>query len=886
MRKRILAFVLTLAMLVPGLAVVSSAVPYSPPANNWKPFSQEHNYVYEVTKGNAAPKADGKITEADGYGEPIATYGFRYVTTADRYVSELDDGIVYKLKNNGEYYVYPTMDSPDEIWNSIASLETDSPFGHIMTYYNLATSFSSTSTYYYHNDVTTNFTRAYLVKKDTFSEYTALSSDGYFVLNNVVRLNAGAPVDWETNYMDYFTKIGGGYAHVEPTKDGTAPEFVAKKYYFGEKIVVDRLFTRSTGSSSSIGSLSKLKRDRVVLPEEVKLYARYDGNYLYYAVEVVEPDHKNVYYNLQSYYSTTMSNNPYVLLTNFDFANYYRRQITTGEALSSNYNSSVKTFFNASNTLKTESYPYILAKFGNPDTVKYNELHVANQDYCVLHDSNPAVGPDVDDYDVTSNGIRAELRSDTYGTTVYEYRLPWTVINGKYSPDVCDTPVPEVFAIDQRIQLDNNVGRDTHTFSLSIPRYAYSVPGSYSKADYMLRYPDAAGLLDNPETYGTYNFYWRSISSATLWNVEKVTSSYNNLSNAKALTSPAQVLPIFFTAGQEPREGYVQPSVSGVQLRADVKDAQKMRIKIAVPNTEKEIAQIGVMVAPSEVVRNMQLKLGISSVAYYAYETPVLYGLVDGKWVNMTTDTDTYFNDVAVPNDSDTYIAFDELGGKPDGIYTVYTLPAADVSKPYKTSEDENTYTVVFGGANGEGIFNDFDDFNTWYTLRPYIKYTDGTVTYGEHEYKSLYYLACYYIQSMLTDYNNAVVGSETIANRYNMDMMYLTTIKDSDGNVLTDAEGNDLYAPASETPSTYSPFAGGGEYSIYHAGRRAEVFRWYAIRTVSRQNNNVILRYNEYDKFDANTKHLISQYEDMFENVWNVVVTAEQNRYVTGVAK
>ena len=83
MKNRILALVLALAIMVGVVPVVASAVPYTPSANAWKDFGQQHIYLYEVTKGEAAPKMDGYVTDSDGYGEPVATYGFRYCTTAE-----------------------------------------------------------------------------------------------------------------------------------------------------------------------------------------------------------------------------------------------------------------------------------------------------------------------------------------------------------------------------------------------------------------------------------------------------------------------------------------------------------------------------------------------------------------------------------------------------------------------------------------------------------------------------------------------------------------------------------------------------------------------------------------------------------------------------------
>ena len=896
MKKRILALVLALAVVVPAFSIFALAVPYSPSANAWKDFSQEHNYIYEVKAGKAVPKIDGLVTESDGYGEPIATYAYRYTTTATNYRDDFDNG-EYKLKDNGDYYVYPTSDTPEEIWKSISNIETDNPFGYLYTYYLEATSFSSSSTYYFHNEETKNFVRAYKVTKDNFDLYTAMDNSGNYVLAGVQRLDGGEPVNWETNYMDYYTKVGSNYKPVQAV-DGKAPAFKAKTYYHGTRIVTDRLFTRAS-TNTSVGRVAALKRDHVPVPEEVNLYARYDDQYLYYAIEVYEPAHKNVYYNNSNYWGTTMSNSPYVFSYSYDYASYYRRQLTA-DAAQSNILGSIRTYVNASTNVSSTAP--ILAKFGNPGAT-YNQVQVSGVDYSIVHTpapvkTTPPVEENTDDAmlddgfggdmgmgeetsdPITRTGIKESLRSGTYGTTVYEYRLPWVVINGKYNPDTCTTAVPEMFTVSQSVQLDNNVGRDTHTLSLTLPRYVYNMPGSFTEENYLFRYPDRTGLTAG-DKYGTYNFYWKSISGTTVWDVEPFTTDYSSLSNRKTAT-PSALTPVFFTAGKEPAEGYVQPSYAGASIRVDNAEAQKIRIKINVPATEKEIAEVGAIVAPTEVVRSMQLKLGISSVAYYAYDNPVLYGIVDGKWVNLTTNAEKYFAVSATPNDSDSFISYEEFGGKPSGVYTVHTLPVADLENPYDTDSDGNKiYTVVYGGANGDGIYNDFDDFNTFYTIRPYIKYKDGTVTYGEHEYKSIYYIACKLIQPMLSDYNVTVVGSTSVSKNYNMDMMGLTTYKDAEGNVVTDREGNPIYMPVENTDASYSPYAGAREYSIYLPARRAEVFRWYAVRTVGRRNNNTPLRVDEYETFDANTKLLVKQYEDMYENLWKVITAAEGNRYI-----
>ena len=133
-------------MLVPAAVVSVSAVPYTPSSNAYKDFGQENYYLYEVTKGNAAPKADGRITEADGYGDPISTYGYRYKTTADKVAFDFDKG-EYVMNSSGDYYVYPTQDSAPEVWSSISSFEGDTPYSWMYNYYVVATKFSTSSSY-------------------------------------------------------------------------------------------------------------------------------------------------------------------------------------------------------------------------------------------------------------------------------------------------------------------------------------------------------------------------------------------------------------------------------------------------------------------------------------------------------------------------------------------------------------------------------------------------------------------------------------------------------------------------------------------------------------------------------------------------------------------
>jgi len=252
----------------------------------------------------------------------------------------------------------------------------------------------------------------------------------------------------------------------------------------------------------------------------------------------------------------------------------------------------------------------------------------------------------------------------------------------------------------------------------------------------------------------------------------------------------------------------------------------------------------------------------------------------------FAANNDAYFATALTPNDSDSFIAQDELGGKPTGVYTVYTLPV-DLDDPYGQVTDEETeitsdvYTTIFTGPNGEGIYDDFDDFFTFYTIRPYIKYADGTVVYGDYEYKSIYYLACWMFRDMLSAYNETVIDSAAAADRYHMDMMTLATVKDSEGNVVTDYDGNPIYIPATtHSLTSISQFAGGAENYIYWPERRLELFRWYANRTVSRANGGVSIRIEDYDNYHPDVKALVDKYVELYENVWQQLVKCEQKRY------
>ena len=894
MKKRILAFALALATLVGILPLAATAVPYSPSANAWKDFGQEHVYIYEVTKGRAAPKMDGYVRATDGYGEPVATYGFRYCTTAEYVTPELEKRPEFKLRNDGTYYVYPTQNSPQEVWDTITSYEADSPYGYLWTYRIRATSFAATTTYIYQNPKTLAFATAYHVTKDTFKNYTVLSADKNLVLNDAKVLSE-EPADWAKNYKNYFYKPAGS-SYYQPVKaeNGKAPEFKTSTYYEGKRIVVDKLYQNAEGSAGAVASYSELKRSHVILPEEINVYARYNGTYLYYAIELKEMKHRTAYYRDTYYYSTTMSNAPSPFVNSYDYSGYINKSNYDGHDATMTLSGTIRTSINSSTNVKSTAY--ILRKYGDLDATSIKDVTAVGVDYNITH--TPYVAPvkqnNDDDLDnlLADPGMEEEadeqedLSSGTYGTTVYERRIPWKVLNGKYNPATSSTPVPEMFTCRNQVTLENSLYGDAVYFNFSLPREAQrlsSRSSSYKLSDVMMRYFHRTGLTEG-ENYGTYNWLWAAVSSSYgAW--EPYVTDYASISSRKT-ASVSHFTNTYFTAGQEPAEGYVQPTYYGANIRADGAENQKMRIMINVPQTEKEIEEIGAIVAPTEVARRTQLKLGMSSIAYYCEDFPILYGVdEDGKWIDMPQDATKYFADAATPNDSDSYAAMDKYGGKPSGVYTVYTL-AADLEKTSKNKDPETgaelgtLYSVVFGGPDGEGLFHDFDDFYTFYTIRPYIIYKDGTVVYGEHEYKSIYYIACWLIQDMLSNYNEQVTGTTAVNSQYNMDEMYLTTVKDADGNTLKDTNGKSIYVPTSFVSTSYSPYCGGGERSIYYPEARLQIFRWYAVRLINRS-NYTSLRPEYYDDFHPDVKVLVEQYVEMFENIWNIIVECENTRYI-----
>ena len=888
MKKRILALALTIVMMATALPIATLAVPFAPSATAWKDFGQQNIYLYEVTKGERAPKIDGYVTDTDGYGKPVATYGLRYCTTAQYVTPDIDNG-EFKLRADGTYYVYPTHDSPQEVWDAIQSVETDSPYGYIYTGRVLATSFSATTLYYYRNPQTLSFSTAYHVTKETFKNYTVLNRKGEYVLNNVEKLTE-QPADWETNFANYYT-ANSGYVPVQATEDGKAPSFSGKTYYKGDRITVDKLYLSASNTSTVFG-VTYLKDNHVILPEEINVYARYDDDYLYYALELTELKHKTAYYRNNFYFGTTMSNLLSVFANSYDFGGNITREAADGSATTMGTSSSgSRTYINGSQTLVNLNP--ILRKYGNLEATSITELTQAGSDYAITHTpyQAPVKNEEEDIFGGFGEDSSDELSSGTYGTTVYEYRTPWKVLNGKYNPQTDSTPVPETFMMYSQVQLENSLASGNYMFAFHLPRETRHLPGSlvrgsgnYPKDLYTMRLPHRTGLTEG-EDYGTYNFMWAGITySYGVW--DPYVSDYASVKDRKTSYIGTDLPFVYYTAGQEPKDGYVEPNYVGANIRADGAENQKIRIQFSIPETTKEIEEAGVIVAPTEVARRNQLKLGMSSIAYYCEDYPVLMGVTeDGKWVNMTENTEKYFNDTAVPNDSDSFVASDVFGGKPSGIYTVYTLPAdlensAGKHKNAETGEIYgDMYSVVFGGANGEGLYHDFDDFFTFYTFRPYILYKDGTVTYGEQEFKSIYYLACWTIQEMISRYNEQVVGDTDVATHYNMDEMYLATVTGADGKTLKDPEGNNLYVPVPKFDASLSPYGGSAELSIYLPEPRLEIFRWYAVRLLNRA-NAASLRAEYYEDFHPDVKVLVDEHVQRFENLWNVILECESTRY------
>ena len=96
--------------------------------------------------------------------------------------------------------------------------------------------------------------------------------------------------------------------------------------------------------------------------------------------------------------------------------------------------------------------------------------------------------------------------------------------------------------------------------------------GSYLKRDYTMRYFHRTGLTEG-EAYGTYNWIWAAMSSSYgAW--EPYVTDYASITTRKT-AAVNHFSYTYFTAGQEPAEGYVQPSYYGANIRADGAENQQ-----------------------------------------------------------------------------------------------------------------------------------------------------------------------------------------------------------------------------------------------------------------------------------------------------------------------
>ncbi|MBQ3865736.1 MAG: hypothetical protein II776_02455 [Clostridia bacterium] len=1061
MKKRILALLLALATVSSLATLFAGAVPYSPPANALKDFGQSQLYLYEVKEGAAAPRADGLVTEADGYGEPIATYSMRYITTAEKVVMKEDNltprdeyRMVDAGDRSGSYNVFPTASTPDEVWNSINGIETDNPGAFPYARYYVPTTFSATATYYYYNNG--SYSTAYHVTKDTFNDYSVITSRSTKYQVNDWALLTEKPADWETNWKNYFTTSGGAYSALalrsklststapvwepgkyatgttsafltdEPDKwsydwknyykqndvptwrEGyyfsrsgesgnytytilrtqpadwetnfnsyfsrgeliwfpvggeTAPEWQEGKYYSGTPTLAyyysvqnakplyekpadwernwknyffkltsasatyfpiisktapafepgvyfsgnklkSKLFLSGEGSTGGVASVSYLRTNHVILPEKVNVYARYDNRYLYSAIEVVEADHKDIRYDVEMRYASTLSDSIGCANNSYSFGCNYRRNI--GEAPTIVKQGYVRVYMHTNVNLSTAGYQAgVLNKYGNPNATTLQEVNTVGTWFNVKHytkaqmdqilgKDQPAEQPqdDANSWENTGNeGQSSEnttsfKESGTYGTTVYEYKQLWSVINDKYNGS--GSPVPEMFYVLSHISLQNALGQNSCLLGLETPRDTRHLMGSLSRTangnwpieTYAMRFINRTGLTTGAG-FGHFRFQWASISSGyNVFNNDYIITDYASISQKKTF-STSHVDQLWFPAGQEVSDEYAVPYLGGTQIRTDSTEEQGLRFLINIPTgSSKTVAEAGVLIAPTEASRRTQLRLGMDEIRYNSADFATYYGydFETRKFVNLVTDPDKYFAASATPVDENTFITFDGVGGLPSAIYHVQDLKL-DLNNPYAEERKYTTYTVEFKGLLDEdGTYN---DWFTFYTIRPYLKYDDGTVVYGEHEYKSVYYVACKTIQQLISTYNTAQTLT-TAATRYNMDMMARTAMKNADGTTVTDGNGNTVYTDAETTPSSQSPYFGSINFSLYEdtGEARRDVFRAYATSMFNRANKGYSLRVKEYDNFTDEQKEIIDSYIQRFENIWQCILKCESKVY------
>lgn len=1012
MKKRILAILLAVATLSSLAALYSNAVPYSPPTPALKEFGQQHLYIYE-TEGKT-PRMDGLVTESDGYGEPVATYNMRYTTTAEKVVMQ-EDGLTprpeYQMVDSGdrsgEYNVFPTTSSPDEVWKSISKVETDSPYAFPYAWYYTPSTFSATSTYYYYNPESQTYSTARFVTAENFNDYEAVNSTTVKYHVRDWALLTEKPADWETGFRHYFTTVGGAYSKVssetawkegayfakegtsyvitraEPAdwaenyasyysrgevlwvpltgdrapaweegkyysgtafqdktyvvqnvkvlyekpadwdtkwksyyykststgtayynlSDKTAPEFVPGIYFSGTKLK-SKLFLSGEGSTGGVPAISVLRNNHVILPESVNLYVRYDNKCLYVAIELVEMAHKTARYDDSVRFCSTINQNQGVSFANHSFGCYYRKNLDGTAPFVVRDTSGTRSYFRTSINLSDAGYKMILNKYGNPDATAitdvltpgtwFNVKHYSKEQMdAILGKDQPAEQPSEqsDDWSMEEDSSAATEdryafnKSGTYGTTVYEYKQLWTVINDKYNGS--GSSIPEVFGLWNEINLDNTLGSGAFKLAIELPRDTRHLLGSLSRSSngnypietYAMRFVSREGLTKGA-SFGTARFQWASISTGyNPLNRDYVLTDYDGISQKKTLSS-AHILPLLFPSGKQPDEKYGMPSLQGAQVRTDGEEAQGMRFLIDIPNSGEDIREAGVLIAPTEATVKRQLKLGMDEIRYNNVEFATFYGFdtETRTFVNLTEDPAKYYASNATPVYDTSFVTDDNVGGLPSAIYHVQDLKL-DLDDVYKSGTKANTYTVEFNGLLDEdGTYN---DWFTFYTIRPYVVYEDGTVIYGEHAYRSVYYVMCWTIQSLVTSYNTSQSLS-TAATRFTMDQMARTAMKYANGNTVTDGAGETVYTDLETTPSTQSPYFGSVNFSLHETTgeARLEVFRAYATSLFNRANKGYSLRAKEYDSFTDEQKEIIDGYVERFENIWQCILKCEAKTY------
>lgn len=738
-----------------------------------------------------------------------------------------------------------------------------------------------------------------------------------------VKMLTQQPQDWNTNWKNYYykpTSTGTTYYNLS---NKTAPVFEPGIYYSGKKLQ-SKLFLSGEGSASGVPAITVLRNNHVVLPEEVKLYARYDDRYLYVAIEMKEADHRRVRYDNNVRFGSTINSSMGISVNNYSFGCFYRQGLDGSAPTVLKDSTGSRTSFHTNVNLSTAGYQMgVLNKYGNPNVTSLDQALTPGSWFNVKHytkaqmDSilglnQPAAteetaegqaaesdtwmeeDSETDASDSSEEDRDAYKRSDTYGTTVYEYKQLWSVINDKY--DGTGSAVPEVFSAWHEINLENNLATGAFMLAIEVPRDTRHLIGcgssyamrtnklgdvavtNYPAETYSMRFTSHTGLTKG-EGFGKVRFQWANLSSTYgILSQDYILTDYDNVSQKKSL-SAAHVPAFWYPSGRQQDSKYAVPYLDGAQIRTDGADVQGLRFMVNIPKTNEEISEAGILIAPTEASANKQLFRNMGDLRYNNVQFATYYGfdLNTRRFVNLTEDVFTNFASNATPADSESFVTNDNVGGLPAAIYHVEDKKL-DLENPYNEGNKADTYAVEYTGLQDQdGTYN---DWFTFYTIRPYVIYEDGTVVYGEHAYRSVYYVMCWTIQNLVTSYNTAQ-SLTTANNRYNMDQMALTAMTYSDGTTVKQGEET-VYTDAESTPSSQSPYFGSINFSLYEntGEARMDVFRAYAVSLFNRANKGSSLRAKEYDSFTDEQKEVIDQYVAYFENIWQCILKCESKLY------